>query len=639
MSKKKKKVNKSSKQKKTAEPQRRSAVDEFLGGRWQPYFLIVFLAFVIYLQALTFDFVHFDDHKIIVQQHEQIESLSKIPEAFTDAFGNLYRPVLKISWIFDSQISGKSPGMYHFTNVILHIIASVLVFMTLLKFKFRRTPAVLLSFVFTVHPVLTEAVAWIPGRNDSLLAIFTLLSFISIINYFDTKKIQYIILHLSLFALAIFTKETAALLPLMIVLYAALIKKDKIFKIDNFIIFAGWLAIGIVWFLLRENALANTQTRDITGFEAFFANISAFPDMLGKIILPINMSGLAVTHTMHTAAGIVLILLLIVIPFLVKSNNKMVIFGAIWFLVFLLPGFFARMHIATDFFDYLEHRLYLPMFGMLMMLLGFLQGDRKNISTSARNILIALITLFSIITLAYSREYKDAETFWKAAIEDAPGRANFYSVLGKVYYDRNSYREAKEYWGKAVELTVNHDPDFYNNLAVVYKKLKEYDKAIDMAEKAIELDPDKPEYRYFLGKMLYDQKYYKEAQKHLEKHAEIKPDNIDTYIVLTGVYAKQEKFDKGIEACNKILAIDTTNFHAYNILGTFYMQKNDLEKAEKSLKKAVGIKPDHLRGYRQLIGINIRQGDFKQGRLYAVELAQKGGDLPQEIIEILNKNR
>src|SRR5205823_3912121 len=112
---------------------------------------------------------------------------------------------------------------------------------------------------FTIHPALTQAVAWIPGRNDVLLAIVVLSSFAYFIKYLQTGKKLFFVLHGLLFFVGLLTKETTIALPLLCFLYYALVMKKKIFSLPTIIYGVVWVLIAFSYFLMRANALSGTE--------------------------------------------------------------------------------------------------------------------------------------------------------------------------------------------------------------------------------------------------------------------------------------------------------------------------------------------------------------------------------------------
>src|SRR3989338_2227938 len=168
----------------------------FLEGR-RPYLWIALVAILVYGQTLFFGFVNLDDTKIITENYTFFKDVRNLPQIFlrdpylATAPATQYRPLIIASFMLDVLGGGKNPFMFHLTNIFLHAIAAGLLFALLLKLGYNRNISFLFSVLFTVHPVLTQAVAWIPGRNASQLAIFVLSSFLCFLNWLDTRKWGY----------------------------------------------------------------------------------------------------------------------------------------------------------------------------------------------------------------------------------------------------------------------------------------------------------------------------------------------------------------------------------------------------------------------------------------------------------------
>ena len=92
---------------------------------------------------------------------------------------------------------------------------SCLIFVLLQKLGHKRELSFLFALLFTCHPVLVSAVVWLPGRTDTLLGLFTIISFLTLIKFIDTKSPLNFIIHGIAFILALLTKETAIVLPIV----------------------------------------------------------------------------------------------------------------------------------------------------------------------------------------------------------------------------------------------------------------------------------------------------------------------------------------------------------------------------------------------------------------------------------------
>ena len=162
-----------------------------------PYAWIASLGFILYCQTLFFNFTYLNNNVLILDHYHFLRNLTNLFRSFTqDVFqithsaDAYYRPMLTISFILDAQLGKTYPSMYHLTNLALHLMTSCLVFIFLKKLKYKPVLTGLFALIFTIHPVLTQAVVWIPGRNDSLLTIFILINFIFWLKFLETKKWQ-----------------------------------------------------------------------------------------------------------------------------------------------------------------------------------------------------------------------------------------------------------------------------------------------------------------------------------------------------------------------------------------------------------------------------------------------------------------
>jgi hypothetical protein len=162
-----------------------------------PLLWLCLAALAVYFQSFYFGVTELDDSIFIRDFHTYNEDLGNLVTSFQrgvfDALKDpYYRPLFLDSMILNYHMSGGGENIasYHMVNVLLHIISVVLLFSLFKKLGIKELHAFLLALVFAVHPVLSQAVAWIPGRNDTLLAVFTLAFF-----YcwpFSPRRLQYL---------------------------------------------------------------------------------------------------------------------------------------------------------------------------------------------------------------------------------------------------------------------------------------------------------------------------------------------------------------------------------------------------------------------------------------------------------------
>ncbi len=225
---------------------------------WRPYAGLLLIAFLIYGHILSFsEYTYYDDVLLIEKNFSHIDQLSDIGKAFFEDAGHqgqggtLYRPLLTVSLMLDAQISGTALWAYRLTDVALHAVSCLLLFVFLNLLGVERRFSFLASILFCAHPALTQAVAWIPGRNDSLLAVFVLACFISFLKFVATPSAKLYVLQLLFFTLALFTKETAIVIAPLALIYYTVIKKERLFSLAVAMLSVGWIVVAANWHFMR----------------------------------------------------------------------------------------------------------------------------------------------------------------------------------------------------------------------------------------------------------------------------------------------------------------------------------------------------------------------------------------------------
>ena len=191
--------------------------------------ILAIIILLTYFQTVGFDLVFCDDHEIIISRYDRIAEINRWDdELFTGYIDtNYYRPIVNLSFLIDAQISGQKAYYYHITNILLHILFVFALYFTLINLEYKKITALMASSIFAVHPIATNAVAWIAGRNDILFALFCVSSLLFLIKHYKSKRVLYLLLHLLALMLAFLSKETAFIFPTILFSYLILIKKEN----------------------------------------------------------------------------------------------------------------------------------------------------------------------------------------------------------------------------------------------------------------------------------------------------------------------------------------------------------------------------------------------------------------------------
>ena len=183
--------------------------------------VLALVPLLLFGRSVSFDYVRADDVDLIAGNQAFLADLANAPSVFTRSYfeidGELtdletyYRPLVVLSFMLDTQVGGGDPATFHATNVALHTAVVLLLFSLALRLGAARVPAFMSALLFAVHPLTAQAVCWIVGRNDILLALFAVASLIGLDAALRGSRWG-APLHVAAFALALFTKETGVVL-------------------------------------------------------------------------------------------------------------------------------------------------------------------------------------------------------------------------------------------------------------------------------------------------------------------------------------------------------------------------------------------------------------------------------------------
>lgn len=601
--------------------------------------LLILLPLIIYVQSVKFDYTNFDDNGIILDKIAIVKNIKKIDTVFkTDAFwnstGDFYRPIQNLSFMLDAQVSGEKLWMFHITNLIIHILTCISLYYFLQFLSLKRYTAFLLSLLFAVHPLFASGVGWIPSRGDILIGLFGLNLFLTFGKYFKTGNLTYLFLHAILFVITIFTKETTVLFPFFFLYYYFFILKEKFSfkKLSPFAII--WAASFVLFFILRRKVTVGSgATVDVLGIIPFFKNNQVIPTIIGKFFIPYNLSTFPLYENISTIIGIIFMIVLGYLTIKYSTEKKWaVLMGLLWFLFFAIPPTIYRLENADTFFNYLEHRTYLPMMG-IVLIVGFFLDEHIDSGIYKKYFAwfyVPLIVVFSILAFMHCADYKDHKSvsnraaklnnpaglsfragIWidkgdttaamadmNKAIELNPKDANMFFARGRIKAKMNDHIGAEQDFSLAISL----NPGLVNAYlarAVEKRFLKKYESAFRDMFTAVKYDSANPKVHTSLGNLFIAVGDYKNAIVGFSKAISLQPTYAEAYN--NRAYAKVLSADyKGaIEDGKMALKImnQKPSYITYNNIGYAYRELNQLDSAFVYFNKAIAMNNNFAEGY------------------------------------------
>ncbi|MCX5695103.1 MAG: glycosyltransferase family 39 protein [Candidatus Omnitrophica bacterium] len=405
--------------------------------------LLLLAVLLIYSSSLRNGFV-LDDQVLIVEN-----PLIKSGEAkaiFSSSIYDLpktYRPIQQLSYSLDYKIWGLNPFGFHLSNIILHILNSVLVYFIICLIA-TIPLAQAASLMFAVHPVNSSVVAYIGGRADSLAALCMLLSILFFRRFTLPSSKKNYILSLLFAWLALLCRESSLILPLLLFLVLSINPSG----LKRFKYILPFLALDLAYIILRVKVFgAQAFWLPFSGLPLFFNALNflyIILKYLNILILPLNL------HMLRTTPFIIslldprvlftfLILTLLGFFLFKERKNKLVLFGAAWFFCGLIPVFFllsAYPWLKAALLA--ESWLYLPCVGVFLLVALIM----KKLSRVGKFLFIIVVIIFSLLTYQANDYWKDNLSVYRNILKYLPQENPVRKNLIREYLRLGMYAEA-----------------------------------------------------------------------------------------------------------------------------------------------------------------------------------------------------
>src|SRR5882724_4193736 len=183
-------------------------------------FFLVAITWLVFSRTVGYDFVNYDDHVYVYQNPIVTAGLTPhgIVWAFAHTHARNWHPLTTLSHMVDCEIFGLKAGGHHFTNVLLHTLAVLLLFFVLRRMTGNIWRSAFVAALFAIHPLHVESVAWIAERKDVLSAVFFMLTLAAYASYVRQPSVGRYVMMSILFACGLMSKSMLVSLPLVLLL-------------------------------------------------------------------------------------------------------------------------------------------------------------------------------------------------------------------------------------------------------------------------------------------------------------------------------------------------------------------------------------------------------------------------------------
>jgi protein O-mannosyl-transferase len=570
----------------------------------------------LYYPAFGFSFVNMSDEVYVLGNPHVNKGLSgAFGWAIGTGYGDVWQPMTWLSHALDCQIYGLKPGGHHATNLILHALNSVLVFLVLrqLTGAFWRSAAVAAFFAW--HPLHVEVFAWVAERKNLLCAFFWLLALWAYACYAEKAKARlssakfYYIGAVVLFAFAVMSNISAVVFPFILLLldwwplgrYAATEERSSVQqtlflwaeKIPLFI-----LAITAIVVTMKATAGAHpAELMARLPFRIRFATagMSCFR-YLAKSFWPGDL-GLNYPFVLHWAkwqliSAALVLLGITIVAFRTRKTRPFWLTGWFWFLIALFP---VLNLVQADAPPMADRYMYIPSIG-LWMLFCWEAYDLLVAWPSGRMILSGLCVLLLAACCVGSElqlgSWRNEGTL-SARIPDAKVNA-----VGHVEYA---------------------------NYLVHHNQLTQAQAEI---EKAIAIAPDRPAYAVLLGEIFLAGRKADQAIQNFQTALRLDRTMDVARLELGQAYLiKGDMTDAG-EEFKVMLQRDPKSYVAYYWLGQTFVLQGNTGQAIAAYKQSLACRPNQpvvLNDLAWLLATDSRS-EIRHGK-EAVELADRAAAL------------
>ena len=549
--------------------------------RW-PYWLAaagaVLLGFWIYQPALHGAFL-FDDAALPF-------AMPSASAPFVDWIRfSASRPVLYATYWMNSRMSGDDPFSFHVFNVIFHLIATGLVFLIVRRFVEWTWPEsaplrrnLLAGFagsVFLLHPIQTEAVAYLAGRSDSLSVMLLLGAFAAFL-YRPRREISWpiVIAVLGLFGAALLSKQHTIALPGLLLLTDYWWNPGFSWKgvRGNWKLYAtlaagAVLAVAKYWGLIVSSPSAGFGMKSLTWYQYFFTQCRALFVYLGQFLLPIHLDvdwDFPISRTLWDRGaiiGLVALIALVALAWQYRRRFPLATYGFLAFLLLMAPTS-SILPIADPIAD---RRLYISMIGLLLIVvevLACVPVRPKALATACGVVLLAA----AWATHAHAAIWSDPVTLWQATVKKSPNKRRVHFQLASAYYDAGRCDLAIPEYKRTAEL----EPPNYDLLvdwALAYDQCNQPDDAVAKLQEAAKQDATAHVYSQ-IGMIYAKRSRWPEALDALAMAQKIDPNYAMTYYYRGGVHLAQNQVIEAIANYRKAVQLDSTFKPALDALAT-----------------------------------------------------------------------
>jgi Flp pilus assembly protein TadD len=531
---------------------------------------------IVYGPTLGHDFINYDDFEYVVHNSRVRGGLTwpGIQWTFTSTHASNWHPLTWLSHMLDVQLFGLKPAGHHFTNLLLHALNTMLLFLLLRTMTGAMWRSAIAAALFALHPLHVESVAWVAERKDLLSTFFLFLTLQAYAGYAKQPGLKKYLSVMGLFVLGLMAKPMLVTLPFVLLLldYWPLnrLDMDGTSREQRISVFTRLVREKIPLFLL--SALSSAMT--------LFAQTGAIWN-LAEIPLPARLGNALISYVKYLWLTLWPMNLAVIYPYPASIKGSEILL-ALAVLIIISAGVFLAAK---------KHR-YLPVgwlwyLGTLVPVIGIVQVGSQAMAD--RYTYIPLIGIFILLVWGGHDLFVRLKWNARAAELTAAGLIVLLMLLSlrQVGYWKDGATLFRHTIGVTAENHIAH-----NNLGIALAHQGKKDGAAVHFREALRISPAYADALYNLALHCQKEGKVDEAIVHYRQLIRVRP-SPDAMNNLAVALMSRGRFDEAAGQLLKILQEDPGNARASNNYGVILLQRGDADSAGKFFERALRLDPGY----------------------------------------------
>jgi Flp pilus assembly protein TadD len=573
--------------------------------------VLVGITWFVFAQTVRHQFVTYDDPQYVYANPDVSAgvSLPRIFWAFTHTIAGNWQPLTTISHMLDCQLYGVDPAGHHFTNVLFHTIAVVLLFLVLEQMTGSLWRSAFVAALFAIHPLHVESVAWVSERKDVLSAVFFMLIVGAYIRFVRAPSFTAYVLLLLFFALGLMSKPMLVSVPFVLLLldYWPL---GRITQVGFPKALARQPASSSQWPVMRRLVVEKVPLFTLSAFSSVVTLFTQFQSTgaMSQLPLPWRLNNAAVSYVIYIWQMFWPIRLAAFYP---HPNDQLHLWQVLLAIAFLIAVTLLAIHwrkerpyIFTGWFWYA---------GMLVPVIGLVEAGeqaRADRYTYLPQIgLYVLITwgVTDLITFVMTRTSRSRSlmTGWQSPARAArknpahsprPGRsmpgigyqascaaiaaAIIMLLSWRAFVQTSYWKNSEVLWNHTLAVTSDNDVAYYN-LGYFSLQRGDLDTAVSRFETALQIRSRNSAAHYNFGSALIENNLANllaqkdrlgEAVDHYHNAMRLRPGYGDPYLNLGNVLFRQGRMRDAIAQWQKAHATEPKDARFHTALADAFLR-------------------------------------------------------------------